>query len=1011
MTREPRIAGGPARLAWPSAVAAALAFGLLLGSGSAALATEVPTAPALGADVESPDREPEDLTTVPVTEPQPEEPVDDDAALPQAPGPTDAPGQTDAPADERDTPLVAPPAEPITPPAPETHSPEAPQPIAVDNAVFRWGLNRESTGGAYFGGCNFLSAGIAGDAGNSRIWKREDGFYRPSEGAVRVERPTADGAAVTVPTWDERCLSPGGATVNGKTTNAPDSSTQTVVRIEDGVGEIDPERNTAEIAWSGSFTVAYYGGMTYWSATDPKLVVAANGTGTVTATLSGFGAEMDNPDVWSVLPARVVTLATLSGVRVTDAGFTVSPDYLGVSVDAAGRNPQADRTTQNASWWGSFPQDFNDYHLLTGQSSYWYTTDGGANSIQPRKVADPIALTFEDADQSPPEVSLPEQLSASDWMPTTILPRVSGGTRDRSFHWERKAPGGPWQQLPAQSDAPLGIMPLLADSGSEYRVRVESRYGVAQSGSVRLSVAKKTPGSIVPRTGPELSERTQLNTVGDITARIADGSVRDLSARATGVAQPLTASAARTITIPWSGTAETPEAWLYPGQRYLGQWQVDRKAGTASITLRPGQASSGTDLLGGLLDGQEYSLLLFTHTDPVSHVAFRAAGGSGAGTGELTDAGLRWGINVEASGGAYFGGCNFLSAGRAGDAGSARVWTKADGFLASSSDGGRVRIEKPDRAGKWGPITWENKCLDPFGNAVTSTSTESTSGAELVLSGGTGTVDPARNSASIRWTGTFTVSFYGGMTYWSASNPELTVKDGVGTLTATGSGFGADMDDSSVWSELTPQKITLATFKNVTVRGNEFVIAPDYLGVSVGNQPGGRNEQPAQNAKNRAFWGSFPRDFIGFQILTGQSSYWYTSDGARDRAKLPLPIRICADQANCAGSTAVPVEPEIPKISQNALIAPPRAPLAPRQATPVQAAIAPVTQAKAPPTAGAGQGDTVITTVVTTRRMLGAGPDGAAALPLMLGLLAGLGLVTVVTAAGGGLISRGVITL
>lgn len=33
----------------------------------------------------------------------------------------------------------------------------------VDGVVLDWGLNNESNGGAYFGGCNFLSAGEAGD--------------------------------------------------------------------------------------------------------------------------------------------------------------------------------------------------------------------------------------------------------------------------------------------------------------------------------------------------------------------------------------------------------------------------------------------------------------------------------------------------------------------------------------------------------------------------------------------------------------------------------------------------------------------------------------------------------------------------------------------------------------------------------------------------------------------------------------------------------------------------------
>ena len=44
----------------------------------------------------------------------------------------------------------------------------------VDDAVFNWSVNDESTGGAYFGGCNFLIAGEAGDTGMARIWTADD---------------------------------------------------------------------------------------------------------------------------------------------------------------------------------------------------------------------------------------------------------------------------------------------------------------------------------------------------------------------------------------------------------------------------------------------------------------------------------------------------------------------------------------------------------------------------------------------------------------------------------------------------------------------------------------------------------------------------------------------------------------------------------------------------------------------------------------------------------------------
>src|SRR5690606_32237533 len=82
----------------------------------------------------------------------------------------------------------------------------------------------------------------------------------------------------------------------------------------------------------------------------------------------------------------------------------------------------------------------------------------------------------------------------------------------------------------------------------------------------------------------------------------------------------------------------------------------------------------------------------------------------GTAGGVISNAQLRWGLNLEAGAGAFAGGCNFLSAGRAGDAGSSRVWTEADG-LYSATDG-NVRIEKPTASGGWAVASFADKCLD-----------------------------------------------------------------------------------------------------------------------------------------------------------------------------------------------------------------------------------------------------------------------------------------------------------
>jgi LPXTG-motif cell wall-anchored protein len=256
----------------------------------------------------------------------------------------------------------------------------------------------------------------------------------------------------------------------------------------------------------------------------------------------------------------------------------------------------------------------------------------------------------------------------------------------------------------------------------------------------------------------------------------------------------------------------------------------------------------------------------------------------------VSDASLAWGLSGEQGGGSFFGGCNFLSAGKAGDTGSSRLWTEGDGFYSAHS--GNVTVEKPDASGAYAEPTWATKCQDADGKAVSAGSTTSLTGNRVVFDGGTGTVDPDAHTASLHWSGSFTSAFYGGLTYWSATDPALTVKaDGTGTLTASVSGYGADMNDPGKWVELPSRTVTLANLRGVEVGASGLTVTPDYLGVAV-SVPSGATGQPAKSASNEAFWGSFPQDFVDFQQLTGQSSYWFTSGGSRDAAKPALPLTV-----------------------------------------------------------------------------------------------------------------------
>ncbi|ACQ82117.1 hypothetical protein Bcav_3875 [Beutenbergia cavernae DSM 12333] len=281
----------------------------------------------------------------------------------------------------------------------------------------------------------------------------------------------------------------------------------------------------------------------------------------------------------------------------------------------------------------------------------------------------------------------------------------------------------------------------------------------------------------------------------------------------------------------------------------------------------------------------------------------------------VSNAELRWGLNEEAGSGSFFGGCNFLSAGEVGDTGGGRVWTAADGFYASRD--GNVTIEKPYRTSSGvtrREMPFADRCLDADGTAVSSARHTGT-GVQAVIRGGRGEVDPASGDARIEWEGSFTVVFYGGLTYWWVSDPVLEITDGVGTLRGTGGGFGTSMEDMSQWVELDDAEIVLADLSGVNLAGSQgFRGAPAYLGVPV-TAPDGAPAQVRQGAA----WGSFPPSFVDFQAGTGQAAYWYSSGGIRDAAKPATPVYVSYD----ADAPVMPDPPPVPTDPGGAGSAPP----------------------------------------------------------------------------------------
>lgn len=281
----------------------------------------------------------------------------------------------------------------------------------VTDAALSWSLSNEANAGAYFGGCNFLSAGVAGDTGASAPWTATNPTpgYAASAGNVSIAYPTGAGGTST-PTFATKCQTGDGVTVR------PGTTTAGVLTLAAGTGTVDAAAGTADIAWDGGFTVGFYGGMTYWSAEDPELHVAADGTGALTATVSGYAASRDGGS-WAPLTPRTVHLATLTDVDVTSSGITVSPDWQGVEPASA-----TSLNKTNADW-GSWPADFVDFQNETGQSSYWYTS--GTNDAAAKKPQ-PISIAWTAAEAPTPEPTTPVTTEPAE--PGTPEPTAEPGT-------------------------------------------------------------------------------------------------------------------------------------------------------------------------------------------------------------------------------------------------------------------------------------------------------------------------------------------------------------------------------------------------------------------------------------------------------------------------------------------------------------------------------------------------------------------------------------------------------
>jgi len=345
--------------------------------------------------------------------------------------------------------------------------------VNIAAASLDWLGNQEVQSAPPFGGSNYLSAGLSDGT---------EASYRATEGNAAIYQVSSSGAE-SLATWGTRAAHVSGG---GKQ----------LARLSAGHGHIAAD-GSGTVAWEGSFSVNFYGGLVPFTIADPELHLAADGTGDLSADLEGCSASMVNPNECVPLaPDPDAVIATFGGVTVDPAGtLTIQPDYAGVEVTIPeGGTPQ----NREVAGWGAWPQEFVDFQQQTGLSSYWYSSGGGAD---PKKPPLPLTIDFGGAESPGPEG------------PGTDPGAPEDGTKPAEPKAEGSG-GGSSSGAPAATPAPAGQTAMAARVWQPEAPQKLDARGVASVARVACPAGAAACRLVVPeRTAARIAGKRHLLTV------------------------------------------------------------------------------------------------------------------------------------------------------------------------------------------------------------------------------------------------------------------------------------------------------------------------------------------------------------------------------------------------------------------------------------------------------------------------------------------------------------------
>lgn len=416
---------------------------------------------------------------------------------------------------------------------------------------------------------------------------------------------------------------------------------------------------------------------------------------------------------------------------------------------------------------------------------------------------------------------------------------TTDGTPTPTRQWQVKAPGeSAFTDLTSETAATLNVEATREMNGSRYRAVYTSAVGKIVSDEAALEVDY----------APELLSQPQSRTVTE-----GANAVFLVAADAHPEA---TVSWQRSVSSSWQDIAADDEEFVTNGP---------------SLTV----PDTDTGQSGTVFRAKLVNTVGTTHSAPATLTVKPKTTIPPEGL-DLAQVSLEWTGNEELQKSPPVGGSNYFSAG-ASD-GSEETYSAASG---------NARIFQISAGGAEALATYATRAAHLSG------------GEQLVrLYGGTGRVEADR-SATVGWTGSFTVNFYGGLVPFTFVDPQLVVNaGGTGTLSATMVGCASSKDAPGVCVPFAAKPgVTIADFSGVEVDpGGTVEIEPEYDGVEV-NVP----DSVAPQNRTAPGWGAWPQAFVDFHSLTGLSSYWYSSGGNFDAYKPPAPFAV-----NFEGGVAPP---------------------------------------------------------------------------------------------------------